>query len=69
MTKYKKELMTSTKNTIKLHEAIAIILLNLPGRRASFDTIATEIEKRNLFPNRAGNIPLAKQIKLRSAIK
>jgi len=56
------------KNLLKLHEAIAVILLNQPNRCANFQTIAIEVEKRNLFPIRKGNISLAEQIKLRTSI-
>jgi hypothetical protein len=56
------------KNLLKLHEAIAIVLLNQPDRIATFQTIADEVEKRNLFPERKGGITLAEQIKLRTAI-
>ncbi|MBI5541445.1 MAG: hypothetical protein HY951_15375 [Bacteroidia bacterium] len=55
------------KNLLKLHEVV--VLLNQPDKTATFQTIADEVEKRNLFPNRKGGITLAKQIKLRTAIK
>jgi len=54
------------KNLLRLHEAIAIVLLKQPNRAASFDRIALEIEKRGLFPNRKGNISLSKQVELRT---
>ncbi|TCC94181.1 hypothetical protein EZ428_05225 [Pedobacter frigiditerrae] len=56
------------RNILTLHEAIAIVLLNMSDRKATFIEIANEIENRNFYPNRKGNISLAKQIKLRSAI-
>lgn len=56
------------KNTLRLHEAIAIVLLNEIDRTASFETIAEVIEKRNLFPYRKGNISLSEQIRLRTSI-
>jgi hypothetical protein len=54
------------KNILTLHEAIAIVLLGKLERTASFQEIADVIEKRGLFPIRRGNIPLAKQVELRS---
>lgn len=57
------------KNLLTLHEAVAVVLLKYKDRTASFDAIAKEIEKRNLFPERKGNIELSKQIRLRTSIK
>lgn len=54
------------KNLLKLHESMVIAMISFPGRQASFDQIAEFIEKRNLFPNRKGNISLSKQIELRA---
>jgi hypothetical protein len=54
------------KNLLSLHEAIVVALINQPGRIASFQQIADFIEKRNLYPERKGNIPLATQVMLRS---
>jgi hypothetical protein len=56
------------KNLLSLHEAIVIALINLNKGTfsASFDEIATYIEKRNLFPEREGNVDLATQVMLRS---
>lgn len=56
------------KNLLTLHEAVAVILLKQPNRAATFQTIANEIERRNLFPERKGGITLAEQIKLRTSI-
>lgn len=56
------------KNMLTLHEAVAVVLLSQPDRTATFQTIADEIEKRNLFPERKGGITLTEQIKLRTAI-
>jgi hypothetical protein len=56
----------SRKNLLSLHEAIVVALINLPTRTANFDEIAAFIESRNLFPERKGNTPLAKQVMLRS---
>lgn len=54
------------KNLLSLHEAIVLALIQHPTRTDSFDNIARFIEKRNLYPNRKGGIPLAKQVMLRS---
>lgn len=54
------------KNLLFLHEAIAVVLLSKPGRTATFEEIADEIERRNLFPERKGGILLSKQVELRS---
>jgi hypothetical protein len=56
------------KNLLRLHEAVAVILLKEPNRTASFETIANKIDKRNLFPRRKKGISLAEQIKLRTSI-
>jgi hypothetical protein len=57
-----------SKNLLKLHEAIVIALINLDKQQftATFKDIANYIEKRNLYPMRKGNIPLANQVMLRS---
>ena len=57
------------KNLLKLHEAIAVVLLNNQNRTATFQTIADDIEKRGLFPNRKGGISLSEQVKLRTSLK
>lgn len=54
------------KNLLTLHEAIVLALIARDDRIATFDEIADFIERRNLFPDREGNISLAKQIMLRS---
>jgi hypothetical protein len=56
------------KNLLSLHEAVAIILLAEPNRKATYGTLATKIEKRNLFAERKGGITLAEQIRLRTSI-
>lgn len=56
------------KNLLTLHEAVILVLIKQPNRTASFEKIATEIEKRNLFPERKGGIELSKQIELRTSI-
>ncbi len=37
------------KNVLKLHEAIAVVLLSKSNRTATIDQIATEINKRKLY--------------------
>jgi len=56
------------KNLLSLHEAIVIALINLNKETfsATFDEIATYIEKRNLYSERKGNVDLATQVMLRS---
>jgi len=54
------------KNLLTLHEAIVLALVNQPNRTASFEEIANFIIKRDLYPNRKGNIPLSTQVMLRS---
>lgn len=56
------------KNLLTLHEAVAVVLLSQPNRTATFQTIADEVEIRNLFPERKGGITLTEQIRLRTAI-
>ncbi len=55
-------------NLLKLHEAVAVVLLTKPNKTLTFEEIAEEIEKRNLFSERKGGITLAQQIKLRTSI-
>ncbi|TSJ44560.1 hypothetical protein FO440_10405 [Mucilaginibacter corticis] len=54
------------KNLLKLHEAIVLALISKENRTASFEEIEKFITDRNLFPERKGNITLAKQVMLRS---
>lgn len=56
------------KNLFSLHESIVIAIINLNKETfsATFDEIATYIEKRNLYPERKGNVDLATQVMLRS---
>ena len=56
------------KNTLSLHEAIVIALINIDKKTfaATFDEIAAHIDKRGLYSERRGNITLAKQVMLRS---
>lgn len=56
------------KSLLSLHEAIIIALININKKTftASFDEIATYIEKRNLYQERKGGVSLAIQVMLRS---
>ena len=56
------------KNTLTLHEAIVIALINIDKKTlsATFDEIAAHIDKRGLYSERRGDITLAKQVMLRS---
>lgn len=57
------------KNLLTLHEAIVIALIDkkaFANRTGTFEAIANYIERRNLYPNRKGNIPLSTQVMLRS---
>jgi uncharacterized protein YceH (UPF0502 family) len=54
------------KNLLSLHEAIVIALISRSNRSASFEEIAQFIEKRELYTDRKGDIPLTTQIMLRS---
>ena len=56
------------KNFLKLHEAVAVILLSEPNRTATFALIAEKIDKRGLFSERKGGITLTDQIKIRTSI-
>ncbi len=56
------------KNLIRLHEAVAIVLLGKPNKTATLEQIAKEIRRRELFPNRKGGIELSEQIRIRTSI-
>ena len=56
------------KNLLKLQEAIAGVLLNLPNRTAAFQKIAQEIERRYLFLKGKGGITLSEQVKSRTSV-
>jgi len=53
-------------NTLKLHEAMVIVLIHCPGKTASSDFIANEIISRNLYKQRDGEDVFPKQIYLRA---
>ena len=57
------------KNLLTLHQTVAAILLNKQNRTATFESIADDIDRRNLFPDRKGGITLSEQIKIRTSIK
>ncbi len=57
------------KNLLTLHESVAVILLNKKNRSATFESIAEDIERRNLFPERKGGITLSEKVKIRTSIK
>jgi hypothetical protein len=56
------------KNLLSLHEAIVVALINIypKTRTATFEQVAHFIDKRKLYEERKGNIPLATQVMLRS---
>lgn len=56
------------KNLLRLHEAVAVVLLTKPSKTATLEEIADEIDQRGLFSERKGGINLVKQIKLRTSI-
>jgi hypothetical protein len=56
------------KNLLRLHEAVAIVLLGKPDKTATLEEIAKEIRRRDLFPNRKGGIELSEQIRIRTSI-
>lgn len=56
------------KNLLRLHEAVAVVLLSKPDRTATLEEIAKEVVKRNLFPNRKDGITLSEQIRIRTSI-
>jgi hypothetical protein len=56
------------KNLLKLHEAIAVVLLGAPNRTAAFDSIAKEINKRGLYLRKDGEPLPAHQVMMRSKL-
>ena len=53
------------KNILKLHEAIAVVLLSCAQRKAGIDFIAGEINRRNLYTRKDGKPLPAYQVKQR----
>lgn len=58
------------KNQLSLHEAIVVALINIDKKTfsATFDEIATFIDKRELFQDRKAGCTMAEQVKLRATI-
>lgn len=53
---------------LKLHEAIAVVLINKPNRTATTEEIAKEINKRKLYKKKDLSDVEASQIKLRTKL-
>lgn len=53
---------------LKLHEAIAVVLLNKPNRTASEQEIANEINRRNLYQRKDGKPLPAYQVMQRTKL-
>ena len=51
---------------LKLHEAIAVVLLSKENRTASLEEISNEIANRKLYHKKNGGFANAKQIRLRT---
>lgn len=51
---------------LKLHEAIAVVLLNKEDRTATIDEISKEIAVRHLYRQKSGDIAPPGQIRLRT---
>ena len=56
------------KNLLKLHEAIAVVLLNKAKRTATTEEIAKEINKRGLYKRKDGKPLPAYQVMMRSKL-
>lgn len=56
------------KNLLKLHEAIAVVLLFKPKRTATCDQIAKEINHRKLYVRKDGKPLPAYQVMMRSKL-
>jgi hypothetical protein len=57
---------SNPENKYKLHEAMEIILKELPGRSASFNYISDKIWERGLYKQKAGGAAPPSQIRLRA---
>lgn len=53
-------------NLLKLHEAIAVVLLSKSNRAATLEEISLEIAERGLYFQKSGDIAPPKQIRLRT---
>jgi hypothetical protein len=56
------------KNLLKLHEAIAVVLLNKAKRTATTEEIAKEINKRGLYKRKDDEPLPAYQVMMRSKL-
>jgi hypothetical protein len=56
------------KNLLKLHEAIAVVLLSEPKRTATIERIAKEINRRGLYNRKDGSPLPAYQVMMRSKL-
>ena len=56
------------KNLLYLHEAIAVVLINKPGRAASEQEIADEINQRKLYTRKDCKPLPAYQVRLRTKL-
>lgn len=59
---------SSISNILKLHEAIAVVLLNCKSRIATTEFIAKEINSRNLYRRKDGNPLPAYQVMQRTKL-
>lgn len=60
-------MISGRTNLLKLHEAIAVVLLSMPERTGSYEEISAEIERRGLYYRpKDGEAPPPEQIKLRT---
>lgn len=55
-------------NILTLHEAIVVVLITKPNRKATTDEIADEINRRSLYKKRDGSDVEISQIKLRTKL-
>lgn len=55
-------------NLLKLHEAIAVVLLSRPKRTATCEFIANEINKRKLYTRKDGKPLPAYQVMMRTKL-
>jgi hypothetical protein len=53
-------------NSLKLHEAICVVLLNKEDRTATLVEISNEIHSRELYRQKSGDIAPPGQIRLRT---
>ena len=54
------------KGNLKLHEAIAVVLLSKKNRTATIEEIVKEINKRELYVQKIGSLTNKDQIRLRT---